>query len=178
MLQKILVALDHSDMQHVVFNEALALAKAMNARLLLLHVITLEELNIVLPAVYPYSPTLSQSMIDLYAQQREELHNRGLNMLKRLEATATAAGVVTEFTQNLGSPGQAICTLARDYQADAIVMGRRGHSGLGELLVGSSSNYVLHHAPCSVMIIQGKSTVRPEPVETEPVAMPEAAAVG
>jgi len=173
MLRRILVALDQSDMQHAVFNEALALAKALNARLLLLHVVTLEELNIVLPAVYPYSPTLSQGMIDLYAQQREDLNNRGLDMLRKLESIATAAGVVTEFTQNLGNPGSIICTVARDYQADAIVMGRRGHSGLSELLLGSSSNYVLHHAPCSVMIIQGQSTVAPEPV-----VEPEVAAVG
>jgi nucleotide-binding universal stress UspA family protein len=155
MFHKILVALDHSSQQPAVFQEALALAKAMNAQLLLLHVITLEETDILLPSLYPYSPTVSQGMIDLYNQQREELQNRGLNLLKALEAEATAAGVTTEFTQNLGSPGQVICTLARNYRADAIVMGRRGHSKMSELVLGSVSNYVLHHAPCSVVVIQG-----------------------
>lgn len=175
MFHRILVALDHSNMQDAVFNEALALAKAMNARLLLLHVLTLEELNFVPPsAIYPYSPALSQGMIGLYDQQREELHNRGLRLLRSLESVATAAGVTTEFTQNLGSPGQAICVLARDYQADAIVMGRRGHSRLNELMLGSVSSYVLHHAPCSVVVIQGQSKV------AEPAALPtpEAAVAG
>ncbi len=44
--------------------------------------------------------------------------------------------------------------MARNCGADVIVMGRRGHSGLSELILGSVSNYVLHHAPCSVLIVQ------------------------
>ncbi len=40
--------------------------------------------------------------------------------------------------------------------ADLIVVGRRGRSGLSELILGSASNYVLHHAPCSVLTLQGK----------------------
>ncbi|MDB9482953.1 universal stress protein, partial [Dolichospermum circinale CS-537/05] len=34
-----------------------------------------------------------------------------------------------------------------------IMMGRRGRSGLAEFFLGSQSNYVLHHAPCSVQIV-------------------------
>lgn len=34
-------------------------------------------------------------------------------------------------------------------------MGRRGHKGLSEILLGSVSNYVVHHAPCSVLVLQG-----------------------
>ncbi|CCQ49032.1 hypothetical protein CWATWH8502_2292 [Crocosphaera watsonii WH 8502] len=37
---------------------------------------------------------------------------------------------------------------------DVIVMGHRGISGLQEFFLGSVSNYVLHHAPCSVLIVQ------------------------
>lgn len=170
MFHKILVALDHSDMRQVVFAEALALAKATNAQLLLLHVLTPQEIEAPLPVVYPYSPTLSQGMIDLYQQQREDLQARGLDLLKALETQATAAGVVTEFTQNAGSPGPVICEQARNYEADAVVIGRRGYSGLSELVLGSVSNYVLHHASCSVWVIQG------QPVPAAVPAAPEAAA--
>jgi len=38
-----------------------------------------------------------------------------------------------------------------------VVVGRRGHSGLSELFLGSVSNYVLHRAPCSVLTIQGEA---------------------
>lgn len=178
MFHRILVALDHSSQQSAVFKEALALAKAMNAQVMLLHALAPEEMDVLLPSFYPYSPTVSQDMIDLYNQQREEMQNRGLNMLKALEAKATAAGVTTEFTQNIGSPGQVICAVARSYRADAIVMGRRGHSGMGELMLGSVSNYVLHHAPCSVVVIQGQALAAPDdstPSEIEATS-PEAVA--
>lgn len=171
MFHRILVAVDDSDMRQTVFNEALTLAKAMDARLLLLHVLVPEDLQGLLPAVYPYSPTLSDSTIALYQRQRDELQNRGLNLLKLLESQATAAGVVTEFTQNLGSPGPVICEQARNYRADAIVIGRRGHSGLSELVLGSVSNYVLHHAPCSVVVIQGQSVSAPS-ATTDAAATP------
>ncbi|RMG10302.1 MAG: universal stress protein, partial [Cyanobacteria bacterium J055] len=38
-----------------------------------------------------------------------------------------------------------------------IIVGRRGRQGIEEAVLGSVSNYVVHHAPCSVLAIQGKS---------------------
>jgi len=36
-----------------------------------------------------------------------------------------------------------------------IMIGRHGRTGLAEFFLGSVSNYVMHHAPCSVLTIQG-----------------------
>jgi nucleotide-binding universal stress UspA family protein len=55
----------------------------------------------------------------------------------------------------VGDPGKAICTLAQDWSADLIVIGRRGMHGLGELLLGSVSSYVMHRSPCAVLVVQG-----------------------
>jgi nucleotide-binding universal stress UspA family protein len=74
-------------------------------------------------------------------------------MLQSWSSQANTSGVNTEFTQNTGSPGRMICELATDWNADLIIMGRRGRSGLAEFFLGSVSNYVLHHAPCSVQIV-------------------------
>jgi nucleotide-binding universal stress UspA family protein len=56
----------------------------------------------------------------------------------------------------MGDAGRTICETAKNYSADLIVIGRNQRSVLSEIFLGSTSNYVLHHAPCSVMVIQQK----------------------
>jgi nucleotide-binding universal stress UspA family protein len=41
--------------------------------------------------------------------------------------------------------------------ADLLVVGNRGHGGLAEALLGSVGQYCVHHAPCPVVIMRGKS---------------------
>lgn len=156
MFQKILVAIDTSKISQQVFDQAVSLAKANNANLMLAHVLTEEELGSPMPILpsLEYYPSVQERNIELYQQQREALTRQGLELLRSRYTQAVAAGVTTEHTLNNGIPGQTICKLARTWQADLIVMGRRGRSGLSELILGSVSNYVLHHAPCSVLIVQ------------------------
>lgn len=54
-----------------------------------------------------------------------------------------------------------ICDVARSWKADLIVLGRRGYSGVKELFLGSVSNYVLHHTPCSILTVQGAVPLTP-----------------
>ena len=44
--------------------------------------------------------------------------------------------------------------VADERQADAIVIGTRGRTGLRRLLLGSVARNVMHHASCSVLIIR------------------------
>ncbi|MEL6910326.1 MAG: universal stress protein [Cyanobacteria bacterium J06629_2] len=53
-----------------------------------------------------------------------------------------------------GQLSSTICEFAHSCQADVIAIGRRGHSGLQEMFLGSVSNYVVHHAPCSILLVQ------------------------
>jgi nucleotide-binding universal stress UspA family protein len=39
-------------------------------------------------------------------------------------------------------------------EADLIIVGRKDRSGLEELLLGSVSSDVVHHAPCAVLVTQ------------------------
>lgn len=157
MFHKILVAIDGSEQGQMVFDQALDLATATAASLMLLHVLSSEEKNSPqFPMVgLEYYPTIANELTEMYQKQWAEYEGQGLKMLRSYAERATAAGVTAEFTQNLGSPGRTICEVARTWEADLIVMGRRGHAGFSELLLGSVSNYVLHHAPCSVLTTQG-----------------------
>lgn len=51
-----------------------------------------------------------------------------------------------------GSPGRALCEAAASIGAGLVVIGSRGRTGLKAL--GSVSEHVAHHAPCSVLIVR------------------------
>jgi nucleotide-binding universal stress UspA family protein len=51
-----------------------------------------------------------------------------------------------------GDAGAALCDLARERAASAIVMGSRGRGGIKRALLGSVSDYVVRNAPCPVII--------------------------
>jgi len=52
------------------------------------------------------------------------------------------------------NPRHGIPRAARDWKADLIIMGSHGRGGFGRLLVGSTVQAVLRHAPCSVEIVR------------------------
>ncbi len=54
----------------------------------------------------------------------------------------------------IGHPAKEICAYAKDQGHDLVVMGSRGRSEVQELMVGSVSQAVLHHAPCPVMVVR------------------------
>lgn len=163
MFNKILVATDMSELNKQVFEEALSLAKATGANLMLLHVLSAEaEGAPQMPTMttLEYYPGLDSKIVEIYREQWQAYEAKSLELLRSRTEEATNAGVKTEFSQNSGSPGRSICEFARNWNADSIVMGRRGRSGLSELFLGSVSNYVLHHAPCSVLIVHHKQEAR------------------
>jgi nucleotide-binding universal stress UspA family protein len=51
-----------------------------------------------------------------------------------------------------GDPGAALCRLAADVGASALIVGSRGRGGLKRALLGSVSDYIVRHAPCSVVV--------------------------
>ncbi len=52
-------------------------------------------------------------------------------------------------------PERYIVETAKDWKADLIVVGSHGRGFWGRLTLGSVSNAIIHHAPCSVLIIHG-----------------------
>ncbi|MGF1602972.1 MAG: universal stress protein [Thermosynechococcaceae cyanobacterium] len=165
MFRKILVAMDSSKTGEQIFDYALALAQPLQAHLMLLHVLSSEEVGapdmpLALPGPY-YYPGLSDLPLETYRETWEKLEAQGLERLQNYEKQAMLHGVTTEYTQTSGSPGRTICDLARNWGADLIVMGCRGRTGLSQLVLGSTSNYVMHHAPCSVLVVKEPSPQSP-----------------
>lgn len=167
MFNKILVALDNSAHRQAVFESALALAQATQAKLMLAHVLSAYEEGspgIPIRSYQAYYPVLEDSTWRLYQKRWEEFEAQGLAQLRRELDMANSIGVTAEFSQGSGEPAPTICSVADSWGADLIIVGSHGRKGLSELLLGSVSNYVMHHANCSVMVVhhQPGQTTLPE----------------
>jgi nucleotide-binding universal stress UspA family protein len=74
---------------------------------------------------------------------------------KALEDTQQALGELPqppELHQFWGHAADSICRLAEEAHVDLIVMGSRGRSAVGRVLLGSVSQAVMLHAPCAVTV--------------------------
>jgi len=61
------------------------------------------------------------------------------------------------FTMEAGIAGEVIVDLAKRESAELIVVGTRGWGKIRRTILGSVSDYVIHHAHCGVLTIR-KST--------------------
>jgi nucleotide-binding universal stress UspA family protein len=75
-----------------------------------------------------------------------------------VEATAAVLRHVESASDRLelrvidGEPGSALCRLAAEVGASALIVGSRGRGGLRRALLGSVSDYVVRNAPCPVIV--------------------------
>jgi nucleotide-binding universal stress UspA family protein len=157
MFTRLLTAIDLSPCSEMVFAQGLELAQKTGASLILLHVSSLDEPE------SPAMPMLAQNyyvsggteaVMGVYDEQWRTYEEKGLEMLQSFAERAAQVSVTAEFSQNFGSPGKMICQMADSLNADLIMMGRRGNSSLNEFIMGSVSNYVLHHTSRSVFVVQ------------------------
>ncbi len=158
---KILVAIDRPPLKLGVFEQALDLAQKESARLLVFHCISEEFIGEPMPPASPeigldplgigsWQPLQQELQLETMQEQVEQVQA----WLQGHYQQATALGISTELDYRMGNPGSEICDTARNWGADLVILGRRGLKGLSEFFEGSVSNYVVHHAPCSVLVIQ------------------------
>ena len=73
---------------------------------------------------------------------------------QRLAETVAAAGLDSAKACLIESVvGAGICQHAKTIQAEVIIIGSHGRSGLG-VLIGSTTNYVLHHTDADVLAVR------------------------
>jgi nucleotide-binding universal stress UspA family protein len=158
MYQKILVALgDEETVNQKVLSEAIAIAQTSNGVLNLLHVLFPPSSGFPDPVYLTADgmhSTVSTESFQLYLSQWQTLQKDTQKMLDEQSNRLMQQGLTAEWTQAIGDPARQICQIAKDWGADLILMGRHNRSGLEELLLGSVSNYVMHHATCSVIAVQ------------------------
>jgi nucleotide-binding universal stress UspA family protein len=152
--KRILTPLDFSPSSEVVFNQALEIAQQNQATLMLLHCIPFES-------YLPHGSFFGEAWGNLptmLGQRLEKEKERTTQTLSDYAQKAQNQGLTVEWDWKLGEAGGWIQKISEAWQADLIVLGRRGLRGLSEVFLGSVSNYVVHHVTCSVLIVPLKES--------------------
>lgn len=142
MYQRILVPTDFSAHSAATCEFAIELAKKLGSELHLIHVYRppVEVLS-------PYDMTLPPAL----DTDGRELARRGLDEELR---KVREAGVKGEAQLLDGVPDEAIIEAATKLEAELIIMGSRGHTGLVHAVLGSVAERVIRRAPVPVITVK------------------------
>ena len=136
-IRTILLATDLTAASHEATARAIDLAARLGARLLIVNVLEKRRLT----------GAGAHERVDQARQERESL-------LVASVQRARGVGVTAEFLVWDGDAGDSITTAAEAEQADLVVVGTRGRSAAGRMLLGSVSDHVVRHAPCPVLVVR------------------------
>ena len=138
----ILVPVDFSPHSDAALDQALDLAKALGARIHLLH-----SYAVPVRGVMPYDFAIPDGVWD-------GIHRAAESKLDEIRQKGTSEGVEASTEVSAALPSEAILAAAGELGADLIVMGTRGHTGLKHVLLGSVAERTIRLAPCSVLTVK------------------------
>ncbi len=138
----ILVAVDLTEECDPVIHRARELSASQDAKLSLVHIVE--------PMAMAFGGDVPMDLSQLQQQQFDQAK-------ERLERLITKYPELTKENCHLtyGQPKQEIHGLAKEKGCDLVVVGSHARHGLA-LLLGSTSNDVLHGAPCDVLAVRLK----------------------
>lgn len=148
---KILVAVDRSE--HA--EEAIRFVKSVDwpkkSEMYLIHVIEMKHASPLIPSDGPSSwdRVISTARGKLFTEAKGFLEHTKKEVLE--VRPVTIKSLVLE-----GLPGAEILQAVKDYQIDLVILGTRGLSNVKRFLLGSTSDWVMRDAPCSVLLVRKK----------------------
>ena len=145
-LRRIFQPSDFSRASGAAFTRAVAMAKANRARLLLVHVLA------------PPVPIAGEGYISskVYDDLEASARAYGQKQLSALVAKTRKAGVKAVTLLLDGVAHEQIVRAAKSKNADLIVIGTHGRTGLAKFFLGSVASRVVAAAPCPVLTVRGK----------------------
>lgn len=149
----VLVGTDFSETAAAALEWAVELARQQGARLELVHAVTVP------PSMPGYVPTTGLDFT-------EDVRRAAEGKLQELASSLRQGGMEVGSQVDLGTPSQVIVDRAAEIAASAIVLGTRGLTGLRHLLLGSTTERVIHAAPCPVLAIHPEDRGRHRALRT------------
>jgi len=143
-LKTILVPIDFSEPSRKAMQYALSFARQFNAEVLLLHVMEFAPL----PTSASPLPIIQDEMT------RVTLRESAAKQLAEWRNEIGAHFAVKASVRDGVSPHAEIVKAATDGNIDLIILGTQGRTGLAHLLIGSTAERVVQHAPCPVLVVR------------------------
>ncbi|MCA8976063.1 MAG: universal stress protein [Planctomycetes bacterium] len=142
MFRRIVCPTDFSDPARRAAAYAVKLAKSCGAEVVLLHVV----------AEMSY-PMRSLGTVTAFPNLQTELHNRAKEELEESRARLDPDVSIRTEMRN-GEVHEQILECAKECDADVIVIGTHGHTGLRHMLLGSSAEKVVRMSECPVLTVR------------------------
>lgn len=142
MYQHILFPTDGTDSARQVENHVFDIAQKFQAKVTILHAYEFLEIIPVYESTYAYLDELE-----------DYLESQSQKIAKETEQRFTDGNIEVQSLIIKGDPGQAVVNVAEEQNCDLIVMGSRQMGAVRRFLLGSVSNYVVHHSECPVLIV-------------------------
>ena len=149
-MKTILVPIDFSPVSRRVLDEAVVLATAVGARIVLQHVVK--------PP--PIATDLAPVVGDI-VKLTEELEQHARRHLRRLAQGLAKRGLTVEIVCQQGYPAAFVLAAAEQVGADYIVLGSHGHTAFYDLVLGGTASGVLRHAPCPIVVVPAMPERKP-----------------
>lgn len=146
---KILLAMDDSPFSEAALQAVIERFKPQGAEVRVITVVDLLNYFANEKAAKAYLPEIDELRRDRLKQAEK--------MLQRAAHLLEAAGFKTSTGISEGNAQSRILKLAEEWHADQIVLGSHGRKGFEHALLGSVSEAIVHHAPCSVEIVRSRT---------------------
>jgi nucleotide-binding universal stress UspA family protein len=154
-VNRILAPTDLSEASKPGIRYALEMASSIEARVFIYHVAQYE-------ADFPYPLGMGEvSSAYLPTQEFDEfIHERkqALESFVGDNFKGSMSGVSVSLEIDVGDTQEMILQKAEQISSDMIVMSTHGRTGLGHILIGSITEYIVRHAHCPVLSIRSTST--------------------
>ncbi|OUY07408.1 universal stress protein [Acinetobacter populi] len=142
--QHILVPVDDSPISYAAAEDALSLAKLSGSQVTLLSVVAVD------PFVGVDFYKIAPAITDYFMQAESGAKSR----LEELQQSFVNDGIDVQTKIYHGAPAEGILYVADEVNADLIVMGSHGRTGVKKLMIGSVAQAVLAQSHIPVLIVK------------------------
>jgi universal stress protein A len=142
-LQRILVPIDFSEYSKNALKYAIPFAQQFKASIDLIYVVE--------PTIYPADFSFGQIG---FPNVEEELRTHGNEELLKLIKKEIGNKVPARKIVRTGKPFYEISQYAHEEDIDLIIIATHGHSGMEQILFGSTAEKVVRKAPCPVLVVR------------------------